>query len=126
MSYVVTIKRRPPISADDWARAVAADASLISATANPGPTARWQDPTSDLELILTREPDGSVWATPRNEMQLAKMRQLAAVLSARLIGEQGEDLSSTAATASSGAGCGSATAAVLVIGLILATAIAFA
>ena len=126
MSYVVTIKRRLPISPDDWARAVAADATLISATAVAGPTARWPDPTTGFELILTREPDGSVWATPRNDAQLTKMTHLAAALGARLVGEQGEDLTPGAASSSSGAGCASTSAAFLALVVIAATVMVLA
>lgn len=90
MSYLVTISREgAPLEAAEVEAAFRADASL-SVAGSPVRAAWRASPRAPEEHFVYD--NGVVTATTPSDAALAKLQQLAAVLGARVRGEEGEDL----------------------------------
>jgi hypothetical protein len=127
MSYVVTIKRDPPITGDGLRELLENDGTLspltVQSTVIDG--VRWQGSGADRELPLPLE-EGAMWSTPRTDAGLTKMQELARKLGARVFGEEGEDLTDANVTPAAKTGCGAKAAVLLAFILLIAATAAVA
>ncbi len=85
----------------------------------------WRGSGADRELPL-RLDDGSMWSTPRTDAGLMKMQELARKLGARVIGEEGEDLTDANVTPAAATGCAAKTAVLLACIVLIAAGAAVA
>ena len=97
MSYVITIERissEAPLTRDDINAVLDSDEAITRREAG---TAAWQSPGSDESVHLNIE-ESSLWTDsyPASQIDtvLPKLRELALALSAEVIGEEGEVLTS--------------------------------
>jgi hypothetical protein len=95
MSYVVSVKRnaaKPLLAATDIDRLVQDDASL---SLESDSTLTWKDPASGNAMTINFE-SGELWTDSHRDLAvesfLEKLRHIAVLLDARVIGEEGEDL----------------------------------
>ncbi len=113
MSYEVTIKRsagKPPLTKEDFARIVAEDASLSGGQREP---IVWTDPQGGRKRYINVVPESGELSTADTHGDedsicrfLDKLRSIARLLDARVIGE-GEDITDSSPTPPPRAGCAS-------------------
>lgn len=105
MSYVLTIRRDAPLRADELRALVQRDESLsiLPDEETEVGAILWNGENPPLPLTFD---NGGIWSTPRNDAAIIKMQELARSLNARLIGEDGEDLTEEDFAAKAPLGCG--------------------
>ena len=109
MSYVVSIRRRTAVTVDELRAIVDNDDELRILEGDSVPagtmTLEWQDERgSRAEMFVLS--DGVIDATTPSSAALAKLQSLAAALGAKVIGEEGEDLTDVEIGDDVPGGCG--------------------
>lgn len=119
MSYIVSIRRRSPITCDEVKNAVAGEPDFSLAEAEDGSTTlRWLGDADGMPEYLELE-GGTIEITTPSDEALAAAQRLAAKLGAEVIGEEGEDLTDVQAPGRAAPGCGALLWALLLIAAIV-------
>jgi hypothetical protein len=120
VSYVVSIVRDRPIEQGE-VRALASDALTLEADeADDFYVLHWTNPAADRRETFVLV-DGSLDITSPSDAALAVAQELAAKLDARVVGEEGEDLSDAdvAGGTVTVTGCGPLAASIAIIAALL-------
>ena len=120
MSYVVSIVREAPIDESELEDIASRDRGFELDRADDTIILRWIDPESDMResFVLI---DGSLDITTPSDAALIVAQALAAHLGAKVIGEEGEDLTDAdvSGNVTTSSGCGPMTGTFAIIGLFL-------
>ena len=120
MSYVVSIVREAPIGESELEDIANRDRGFELDRADDTVILRWIDPETDMResFVLV---DGSLDITTPSDSALVVAQALAEHLGARVVGEEGEDLSNVDVSGSvtSSPGCGPMTGTLAIIAIFL-------
>lgn len=121
MSYVVSITRATPIDRAEVQALAAGSTTLELEDADGFCTLHWTDPATDERgsFVLS---DGSLDITSPSDAALLAAQELAAQLGARVIGEEGDDLSNIQVSGDPAPsdGCGPFVGSIFLIATLLA------
>jgi len=129
VSYEVTIRRptgRPPLTADDFVRVVMEDSSLSGGEREP---IVWTDPANGQKREINIAPESGALSTDDTRGDddsicrfLDKLRSIARILDARVVGE-GEDITDPPPAAPPKVGCMSVIACAIALIAVVASVI---